>query len=158
MAFWIQGWMEVTTDDPDASDAIWQGVVDLGVLIDTSDDFSELMFGLTKSYRSDQHKRKTSLFADRGLPEVPSAGLADARKRDEPFIKTGEIGGYTYASLAEIRSAMPPERVETGTGPVITSRVFLESIPVRTFLTISADPSHAMLSQGGFGCHGVEWP
>ena len=45
MPFWIQGWMEVTTDKPDAADAIWQGVMDLGVLIDTSDAFPKCCSG-----------------------------------------------------------------------------------------------------------------
>ena len=112
MPFWIQGWLEVTMDDPDASDAIWRGVVDLGVLIDTSDDFSELMFGLSKSYRSDQTKRKTSLFADRGLPKIQSAALANALEGHKQLAKDygpGEIGGYTYVLLADVRSAMPPD-------------------------------------------------
>ena len=55
MPFWIQGWLEVTTDGPHDAEAIWQAVVDLGPLVDTSDGVSEHLFGLSKRFDRISH-------------------------------------------------------------------------------------------------------
>ncbi len=116
MPFWIQGWLEVTTDGPQDAEAIWQAVVDLGALVDTSDEISEHLFGMSKRFRSDPTLRDRSLFAERGVPVVRSLAvgnaLANHRQLAAQHGPTG-IGGYTFANYAEIRAAgvNRPERV-----------------------------------------------
>ena len=108
MPFWIQGWLEVTTDGPHDAEAIWQAVVDLGPLVDTSDEISEHLFGLSKRFRSDPTLNDRSLFAERGVPAVRSLAVNQAldnhRQLAAQHGPTG-IGGYTFANYAEIRAA-----------------------------------------------------
>ena len=101
MPFWIQGWLETSTGSIDA-ETIWFPTVDLSPLIDTGDEVSELLFGLSKNYRADKELLKKSLFANRGLPTGVSLKIENEKLENDKL--RSECGGYTYVSLQELRN------------------------------------------------------
>jgi len=106
MPFLIQGWIEVAKA-ADLTDAhAWFGVVDLGTLIDVADSVSERLFNLSKQCVSGG-KSVEAFAAGRGVPDNPSAALRRDLEWNTPFEAghgTGEIGGYTHASWAELKT------------------------------------------------------
>ena len=48
MPFWIEGWVEVTTQDDSTEEHAWAGAINIGSLVDTADEVSERLFGLSK--------------------------------------------------------------------------------------------------------------
>lgn len=107
MSFWIQGWVEITTfDGPEQEeDHAWQSAINLGALVDTADEVSERLFGLSKRCVSGQFDA-SPLAAGRGLPPNPSAEVRSAMQaitRHEQQYGRGELGGYTYALWREVK-------------------------------------------------------
>ena len=102
MPYWIQGWIETSTG-PISDRPIWLATVNLSPLIDTGDEVSEKLFGLSKQIARDRTRMKDSLFACRGLPEDVSEFVQEKVEQDSQYPR--EIGGYTYASVAEVEQA-----------------------------------------------------
>lgn len=99
MPYWIQGWIETSTG-PISDRPIWFATVNLSPLIDTGDEVSEKLFGLSKQIARDPARMKDALFARRGLPEDVS-GIVQ-REVEQGLKYPEEIRGYTHASVAEI--------------------------------------------------------
>jgi hypothetical protein len=101
----IEGWIEVARL-PDLSDEYaWFGTINLSAIVDVADSDSELLFGISKACASGEINVQP-LAADRGLPPNPSAELQHDLQTiatHEKQYGNGEIGGYTYASWAEIQ-------------------------------------------------------
>ncbi len=68
--------------------------------VDTGDEVSERLFGLSKRVARDRMGMGDALFAGRGLPEDVS-GIVQ-REVAQGLKYPEEIGGYTPASVAEI--------------------------------------------------------
>jgi hypothetical protein len=102
MPYWIQGWIETSTG-PISDRPIWFATVNLSPLIDTGDEVSEKLFGLSRQIARDRTRMKDSLFACRGLPEDVSKFVQEKVEQDSQYPR--EIGGYTYASVAEVEQA-----------------------------------------------------
>ena len=106
MTFNIQGWIEISRW-PDSGDEepAWQGVLNLGSIVDVADSDSERLFGLSKSCVCGA-RVVDSIAAKRGLPSNPSPQVQDAIKRireNEALHGEGESGGFTYVAWSEIR-------------------------------------------------------
>ena len=65
MPFWIKGWIETSTG-PLSDSPIWFATVNLAPLIDTGDEVSEKLFGLSKEIARDRARMKDALFAQPG--------------------------------------------------------------------------------------------
>lgn len=102
MPYWIRGWLETSTG-PVSDSPIWFATVNLAPLIDTADEVSERLFGLSKRVARDRVRMGDALFAGRGLPEDVS-GIVQ-RELEQGLKYPEEIGGYTHASVAEIERA-----------------------------------------------------
>ena len=102
MPYWIQGWIETSTG-PLSDIPIWFATVNLAPLIDTGDEVSEKLFGLSKEIARDRARMKDALFARRGLPEDVS-GIVQ-REVEQGLKYPEEIRGYTHASVGEIERA-----------------------------------------------------
>lgn len=64
--FWIKGWIETSTG-PISDSPIWFATVNLAPLIDTWDEVSETLFGLSKRIARDQSRMQDVLFPSRGV-------------------------------------------------------------------------------------------
>ena len=102
MPYWIQGWIETSTG-PLSDSPIWFATVNLAPLIDTGDEVSEKLLGLSKEIARDRARMKDALFARRGLPEDVS-GIVQ-REVEQGLKYPEEIRGYTHASVGEIERA-----------------------------------------------------
>jgi hypothetical protein len=104
MPFRIEGWIEVCRgNNPDDENA-WFGIIDVGPLVDTPDTISDQLFGLSQRFVNGGRPTE-SLAANRRLPRNPSAAVKEAIDRiqlHEAKFGTGQFGGYTHASWAEI--------------------------------------------------------
>ena len=102
MPYWIQGWIETSTG-PLSDSPIWFATVNLAPLIDTGDEVSEKLLGLSKEIARERARMKDALFAIRGLPEDVSEFVQRKVEQDSQY--PSEIGGYTHASVGEIERA-----------------------------------------------------
>jgi hypothetical protein len=100
--FWIKGWIETSTG-PISDSPIWFATVNLAPLIDTWDEVSETLFGLSKRIARDQARMQDALFPSRGLP-VDISEIVQVEV-DQGSSYPSEIGGYTHASVGEIERA-----------------------------------------------------
>ena len=100
--FWIKGWIETSTG-PISDSPIWFATVNLAPLIDTWDEVSETLFGLSKRIARDQSRMQDVLFPSRGLP-VDISEIVQVEV-DLGSSYPSEIGGYTHASVGEIERA-----------------------------------------------------
>ncbi|MDX2111700.1 MAG: hypothetical protein SFY80_15820 [Verrucomicrobiota bacterium] len=108
MPFWIQGWIEVCSHEDTTDEYAWMSVLNLGSL-DLGGEFSEYMFGLSKRYVSEDERAYKAVAANRDLPSNPSKCVREEMieiKEHELKYGSGEIGGYTYAYWAEIKSTL----------------------------------------------------
>ncbi len=129
MPFWIEGWIEVKRPAPDAA---WFGAVNLGTLVEISDDDSERLFGLSKDCVTGR-KEVESLAAGRGVPPDSSGQVArelQANADHEAEYGPGEVGGYTHALWTEIRGHRladpPPDYPSQWAVPFAIARVLEE--------------------------------
>ena len=99
MPFWVQGWLETSTGAVD-SNTIWFPTVNISSLVDSGDEVSEILFGLSKRCRKNKDLIEQSLFAERGLPANASDLIKNEKSKNEKY--QGECGGYTYASFEEM--------------------------------------------------------
>ena len=109
MSLDIHGWVEITRQDaPGRSDEYaWEGLVNIGALIDAPDQISEKLFGFSKAVVSGE-KSVHALAANRGFPANPSKqvrGELEAIRRLEERVGKGEVGGFTFALWHEISEA-----------------------------------------------------
>lgn len=106
MTFNIQGWIEISRW-PDSGDDehAWQGVLNLGSVVDVADALSERLFGLSRENVQRPHI-DNAIAARRGVPPNPSPQVQDAIRQiraNEALYGEGEYGGFTYATWEEIR-------------------------------------------------------
>ncbi|MBL7954936.1 MAG: hypothetical protein JNJ91_07835 [Flavobacteriales bacterium] len=115
MAIDIQGWIEVCRRGGEEcqEEHSWSGVVNLGTLIDYTDDVSEYLFGISK--RAVGGSGVDAIAANRGLPPNPSDSVRHDMERiraHESQYGSGEFGGYTFATWHEIQAArLAPEQL-----------------------------------------------
>jgi hypothetical protein len=100
VSFDIEGWVEVRRA-PSDMDGEWIGVLRLDAVIDVGGPVSEALFGLTKAFVAGE-TQTTPLAARRGIPANASPQVRSAVTADERFVKSGDMGGHTWASWAEI--------------------------------------------------------
>ena len=108
MSFDIHGWIEVTSMEPDdpCPEHAWRGVLKIGPLVDVADDISERLFALSKRCVTEN---SSAFAARRGLPVHPSAELRREIEDIAAFeaqYGPGEIGGYTHATWAELKTVV----------------------------------------------------
>ena len=108
MSFDIEGWVEISRfrGEEQRDEFAWRGAIRLGTIIDTSDDFSEQFFGLSRRCVSGE-KVIMAVFANRGIPPNPSQEVRteiDVIMKHEQQYGQGEYGGYTYALWRELKN------------------------------------------------------
>jgi hypothetical protein len=107
MSYWIEGWVETTRfhGAEREEEYSWQSAINIGALIDASDEVSELLFGLSKRCTVREVVIE-SLAAERGIPLNPSSELKVAIEKIQAMEKRldpGDCGGYTHARWSEIK-------------------------------------------------------
>ena len=105
MPFWIEGWVEATRlPTAEQYEHAWSGVLRISPIVDTADPVSEQLFGLSKGLVSGEHSI-AAVAAARGIPPHPSSELRaelEGIKAHEARHGSGEVGGYTHATWAEV--------------------------------------------------------
>jgi hypothetical protein len=106
MPFSIEGWVEVSRRGSPAEQA-WESLIRIGSLIDVADEVSERLFGLSKRSVSAE-AAVAAVAAGRGVPPNHSTAvrgaLAELADHERQF-GTGEVGGYTFMTWAEVKAA-----------------------------------------------------
>jgi hypothetical protein len=106
MPFWIEGWVEVARVEDKADEYAWQGLMRINPLVDTADEMSECLFGLSKRVVAGEFEVAVS-FGSRGIPPNPSSSLQEeiaTIEAHERRFGEGEMGGYTHATWRELKS------------------------------------------------------
>lgn len=106
MPFSIEGWVEVATPGSPIEEP-WHSLIRIGSLIDVGDEVSERLFGLSKRTVSGEVS-VAAVAAGRGVPPNHSTAvrgdLAKLADHERQF-GTGEVGGYTFMTWAEVKAA-----------------------------------------------------
>lgn len=106
MPFWIEGWIEVNKLESVEEDG-WVGFVNIGSIVDGSDEVSEHLFGLSKQAVSDSTSIP-AFAARRGIPSnlstLARASLESIAEHEKQY-GAGECSGYTHMTWREVKAA-----------------------------------------------------